>query len=585
MSTEIDKPKAIVLLKDSKDERWAPFCRSLNYIAQVEIIEIIENFDAGQFSGAEAVFFDRHCLKFIKESHTNKSTMIFFQDELTEIEKVDFPTLNLSNFEEQDLQRILTVYLLPKRFTGVTTLLEKGSMLYGEKIQNANSIGTCLDKLSAHLQRINGFKLSKRILEFRQTLLAPIFLSLENMRTDNITYAEFQVGANSRKILVNIRVPISEESVENYLEELKGSKNIYWQQIRESADLKIAIFHSQYKEIELLLGWYSAEEKGRKSSSFLWKESIKSLKREELSRPVDDYSFQLISDIRIQDESDKIDLQLASESIDILALPEKIVRLLEKLKIDNTKLSDEIERNKESEKESKRQIIQLQKICSDKENLATSTTKNIEIQAKNYKLKISDLESQIDSLKTQYKINYQQQNELTADKNSKNETTAKLEQSIRSLENEKSQIHEKYLNEQKKFSLLEQKYNNLFKDSMKKDKDILDLRSETLKLKKESDQKSKEDGNGKNATGAIEAGGTTKIKDLELKELKLKQELKKALFKIESQEKGVKAHQQEFADKLKLMEQKLQAAKTKEIDLLKKIEELSVSLKKASKAA
>jgi hypothetical protein len=61
--------------------------------------------------------------------------------------------------------------------------------------------------------------------------------------------------------------------------------------------------------------------------------------------------------------------------------------------------------------------------------------------------------------------------------------------------------------------------------------------------------------------------------------------VKKLSFKVESQEKNLRVIQNDATEKQRMLDQKLRAAKNKEVELLKRIEELTTSLKKASKVA
>jgi hypothetical protein len=150
------------------------------------------------------------------------------------------------------------------------------------------------------------------------------------------------------------------------------------------------------------------------------------------------------------------------------------------------------------------------------------------------------------------------------------------------------------LQQQKKIQLLEQKITLQGKELIVKENTINTLKqaldakkdkeSNLATLNKMQDLKQAEVKEQKQDQAQIKTL-LIRIKDLESNEIKFKQEIKKLSFQIESSKKSAEVKKDGASDKIRIMEKKLEEAKQKEIELLKKIETLTLSLKKFTRAA
>jgi len=494
--------------------------------------------------------------------------------------------LLLDQIPTTDLIRIMHLYLNPKRLAGVTPLLEKGAVIVGEKVQSLDQTGTLLDKLTTYLERVEGFELKERLMDLRQVLSGVLTKSFKHASEATNLYptVDFQVGASKSKIVVNIRFPRGSLSIYDISLQSIDGRDLFWQQLWQCSDLLMATHHLQYDEIELMLLLNQASRPNLQSfRSFLSKTSERSLKKDNLLIAPASFDFQILSDIRLKDqEKVTATLEKNSDQIDLGSLPEEVVKKIEILSEQSAFLKEQNDRQGSLLREAQIKFAQVAKELSQKRGEVVRISKATELQQEAFRSKIAELEKQLETTKNA-KVN-QATTVDAASANNLNEAISKLETSLRAAENEKNQFAERASNEQKKVSAYEQKYSALYKELSIKDKEIIDLKATVLKIKKESTANATSAA----ATGAKDAASeanTAKIKEFEAREGVLKQELRKVMFKLENQEKNVKFIQTEAGEKTKLLEQKLQGAKTKEVELLKKIDELSAALKKASKAA
>lgn len=494
--------------------------------------------------------------------------------------------LLLDQLPTTDLIRIIHLYLNPKRLTGVTPLLEKGSIIVGEKVQSTDQTGTLLDKLATYLERIEGFELKERLLDLRQVLSGVLTKSFKHASeaTDIYPTLDFQVGASKSKIVVNIRFPRGSLNISDFALQSIDGRDLFWQQVWQCSDLLVVTHHLQHDEIELMVVLNQATRPNLLSfRSFLKKVSERSQKKDNLLSAPASFDFRILSDIRLKDQEQvTATIQTNSDEIDLGSLPEEVVKKLEKLSEQSAFLKEQSDRQGALLRDAQIKFAQVAKELSQKRGEVVRISKVNESQQDTFRIKIAELEKQIETVKNA-KVN-QSTNIDNAATNNLNEVISKLETSLRATENEKNQFAERVANEQKKVSIYEQKYSTLYKELGIKDKEIMDLKATLIKIKKEG---TTNPASGATAGAKDSATDTSaaKIKELEAREGVLKQELRKVMFKLENQEKNVKFIQAEAAEKTKLLEQKLQGAKTKEVELLKKIDELSAALKKASKAA
>ncbi|MGE3260371.1 MAG: hypothetical protein AB7K68_01195 [Bacteriovoracia bacterium] len=497
--------------------------------------------------------------------------------------------LNISDLSATDMARILHLYLIPKRVAGVIPLLEKNAVILGEKIQGPESIGSSLDRLATYLEQMESFELKLRIPDLRQVLSAVLLESYRLAKASNTFYPtiDFQVGISAKKLVINLRFQNNSLSLSNLASGALNGTDLFWQQAWLCSDLSLFTEHTAHQELEVMFMLFKPQ---RDSSavfhSLLLKTLEKSGKRENLLSKPQDFTFQFLSDVRLKKVdvgSVQMDANEISSDIDLGTLPEPVQAKLKELTESLAFSQDQLASRENEVREIIARLSAVELEMQQKRGEVLRLGKINQAQSGTAAKRIRDLERRLQNLQAQQQAEQRAVKETKSDAGTA-EILPKLEANIRVLEGEKLQLQEKFTSEQRRYAALEQKYNALYKELSAKDKDINELKSGMLKLRKENDKNENAAAAAKSAT-AVSSNDSAKVKELELRETALKQELKKMVFKVENNEKNVKAIQNESAEKMKLFEQKLQAAKAKELELLKKIDDLAALVKKASKAA
>lgn len=597
-------PKVLLLQKPNSEEEsaaWARLLKALRAFAQPEAKERAETVTVTELQSLTQewnhVFLDLRLVDLPSFSTLALPNVTLVRKEAFSWHTPDsrklmlstlkqYPCLLLEQLPATDFVRIAHLLMAPKRLAGVVPLMEKGALILGEKVQSLDNIGTLLDKLGLYLERLEGFTLGSRVNDLRQVLSASLHEAMRQAQKVEANYptVSFQVGASKNKLVVNMRFPRGDLPTEDLALLALDGRNLYWQQMWLCGDLMMVTHHTQYDEIELMFMIGSAGARNlQQFRSFLFRTSERSNKKENLLAPPQNYDFHVLSELRLKEQQAvATDLDENLGDIDFGSLPESVVKKIAKLSEECTYYKESAEKRSAVTKSLQETLAHQGKELNKKRNDIIRLMKAAETQNERAHKKISELEKRIEQLAavaTQGNANKDNGAAALLQAN-----VTKLEIALRAAENEKVQLNEKALNEAKKVTVYENKYSALYKELSSKDKEIGELKSNLLKLKKEKSTKSN-DANPSAAASAATEGLAAKLKETEAREAALKQELRKISFKMENHEKNVKAIQSEALEKSKLMEQKLQGAKTKELELMKKIEELSGALKKASKAA
>jgi hypothetical protein len=497
------------------------------------------------------------------------------------------PSLMLEQLSAGDLIRVLHLQFMPKRLAGVVPVMEKGSVIVAEKIQSTDGIGTLIDKLCVYFGRTEGFALKERLPDLRQVLSAVLLEAYCQAKTTGSDYptVDFQVGMNKGKIAVNLRFPRGKLVMDDIPALAMNGLDPLWHQAWACSDLLLLTEHTQYDEIELLMLFVRPERRQHgEFRSFLIKKSDRSSKKENLFVSSQNYDFHVLSDIRLKEKEEFLFATEEEDTdLDINSLPVEVVEKLANLSKESAFLRDQTLKKDDLLRDAHSKIVHMNKSLGQKQNEFVRLTKSSAMKLEILQRKVNELEKAVakaSETKLPTAAEKAENNFATEAK----ETIVRLEQALRAAENEKGQLNERASREQKKVTVLEQKYTTLYRDIGVKDKELSDLKAQLLKLKKEATAGAAEAKAAAASSGAQD-GASAKLKESEARENVLKQELRKLAFKVENNEKNVKAIQQEADEKNKLLEQKLQAAKAKELELIKKVEDLSALLKKASKAA
>jgi len=268
-------------------------------------------------------------------------------------------------------------------------------------------------------------------------------------------------------------------------------------------------------------------------------------------------------------------------------LPPEVIHRLGKLEQESDFYRDQAKKKEAFVKEAVAKITEANREISKKRNELLRLAKTKEAQGESLSRKIGDLEKRLEKSISAHASHATAAKESAAHAPAATpDNSGKLEAALKTAENEKNQLQEKLLREEKKVTAFEQKYSALYKEITQKDKELNEMKVMLVKARKEQSAALAAAASASGGAGVanIEALNA-KVKDAETRDASSRQELKKMSFKIEQHDKNVKAIQSESVEKIKLLEQKLQGAKTKELELLKKIDELNLALKKAAKAA
>jgi hypothetical protein len=601
MNKEKEKPKILLLYKQENEanEDWSRLMKALSSfnqtekqerettVATEELISLSENWDH--------IFLDISLAEFSKLQETTLKNLTLVKKDnfswnnpearkLTSGVLTKFPCLVLEKIILSDLIRILHLYLNPKRLSGTTPLLEKGALIIAEKIQALDKLGTLMDKLSSYFEKLEGFALVDRIPDLRQLLQAIIQKAFQESKQLNPEYptVDFQVGVTKNKLAINLRFPRGNISFDTISQTILDGRDLFWSLMWSCSDLSLITHHLQYDEIETM--FFFSQEKRQNMATFktlLWKTSERSMKTDSLMVAPQNFDFKILSEMKLKDHAvEHLELSQSEKGIDFGALPDEVVKKMAKLTEEGIFLKEQSTKREEMLRYVQTKYVDATKELNQKKSEVMKLMKTNHLIQEASNQKLADFEKKIEFLSTVNK-----EKNLAKDNSPTQvlqEAITKLEASLRASELEKNQLNEKATNEQKKVANLEQKYSTIFKEVAAKEKEIGKLKAAVVKIRKESTSSAGD------INGAASAGNDSiaqKLKETELRENTLKQELRKLAFKLEHADKNVKAIQNEAAEKNKLLEQKLQSAKIKEVELLKKIDELSAALKKAAKAA
>lgn len=600
------KPKTLLLRKRfngvpeaSESVRWARLGKALKTFTDFEELEVDANDDfspSNYLEGQDHLFLDADLAPWVDlEKSPLPGTTLIFDESMPWNELANrqlylktltrHPSLVLDDLNVTDLVRILHLFLMPKRLAGVVPVMEKGSLIVGEKVMDRHNIGSLIDRLSAYFDKTEGLLLKARIPDLRQVLFGLIQEGLRCATSANVTYpfVDFQASAGAQKLSVNMRFPRGDLNFDQLTGQVLSGSAIFWQQVWLCSDVLVLNYHKQHEEIEVTLLICHAERNSKSLyKSFLFKTSERSAKKENLLEAPANFTFKALSDIHSRKNEQVLISENGNGSVDEIdfgSLPANVSEKIHSLDEQCRSLSENIQKKDAQLQAAVRKSQQLERDLAAKRGELIRAGKMQESRLEASETRIRELESALEkSKKTSH------ENAITGAQNSapaNQEALSRLEAMLRAAENEKNHLRETITHEQKRVTIFEQKYSSLYKDISLKEREINDLKAAFGKIRKEKSSVSTNQA----SSPEISEKTSEKSKEADDRESTYKQELRKLTFKLESQEKNTKAIQNESAEKLKMLDQKLKIAKAKEIELLKKIEDLMSSLKKAVKAA
>jgi len=490
------------------------------------------------------------------------------------------PLLVFGDFSATDLVRVLHLYLMPKRLAGVTPLMSKGTTILGEKVMEPNAVGMLLDRVSTFLEKVDDFRLRARVPDFRQVLSALLIEGLRHAREKGVTYpfVDFQLAAAPEKLALNLRFPRGNLSLGKLRRDVLAGTSLFWHQIWLCSDYLLVTHHLAQDEFEVMALLCRPERNEVVNfRSFLTKEASGRQRRDDLLSAPGGFRFALISEITAKDIGD-VELFDRDENFDetqLAELPEAIVQKIRQLNEVARVKTDHLRRKDQQVQELTVKNRQLTQDLNERRKEIIKLTQTREMNDETAEKKIRELELAVSRAPAESAPTPREKAAATSNQ----ELVTRLEGMLRAAENEKSQLKEGTANEQRRASMLEQKYAQLYKDLAAREREITELRAAIGKFRKEAEKPSRL------PAAEEKKDAIAKMRELEERDSTQRQDIKRLAYKIESQEKQLKVQQNEIAEKQKLFDQKLKAAKAKEVELLRRIEELSANLKKAGKAA
>lgn len=496
--------------------------------------------------------------------------------------------LTLDGISAGDLVRILHLYLVPFRQAGVAPVMEKGSVILGEKLMDMHNVGLYLDRVAAYFGQVDKFALEQRVPDLRQVLSALLFEAYRNAKLTEALHpaVDFQLSASAGKIAVNLRFPAAGLDVDALRASILAGEDLFWTQAWQCSDLLLLTYHVQHDELEVLLALFHPERPPRSQGrSLLFRRLSHSARKGNLLVAPESYAFKLVSEIRAKETTAILvatgDADTALGEVELGGLPPEVLQKIRRINEEADKLRDQVRTKEALLQEASTRYHETSRELNMKRGEVIRAGKLLEAEAQKYEKRIRELETRISDLR-------RAQHEKTAADREQlasavpTDSVRQLENLLRAAENERAQLRETIANEKRKATIIEQKYSALFRDNAQKERELLELKASVMKFRKDAAQAKAQT---QDAPGAVDAAALlSKLKEAEDRELHQKMELRKLQYKVDSHEKGFKAVQNEAGEKLRLLDQKLKEAKAREMELLRKIEELTGNLKKAKAA-
>ncbi|MGZ3706845.1 MAG: hypothetical protein ACXVA8_12525, partial [Bdellovibrionota bacterium] len=437
--------------------------------------------------------------------------------------------------------------------------------------------------------KLEGFTLGARLPDLRQVLSALLLEALHFAAEKSALYpyVDFQLSVSQQKLAVNLRFPLGAAPMGTLIRGALTGSELFWQQVWQCSDATVFTHHENQGELEVMILFCRPGRNTHGSfRTLLHKTFSGASRREDLLDPPQNYRFMLVSEIQAQENTE---MQVFSqenpeegfEGMDLNGVPEAVTSRVRQLADQTRVLTDHLARKNEQLEESLLKNQQLTRELNSRRAELIRSAQAKEALADANERRIHELEASL--AKAKENASHESPSRGGQNGGAMTEMLAKMESTLRAAENEKNHLRDNATHEQRRATLLEQKYTNLYKELANKDRELNDLRNTVSRLRKDQNH----DRSAKTASASEEAKDNLlpKLKELEERESFFKQEVKKLSFKVEAHEKNIRAVQNDAAEKQRLIDQKLKEAKTKEVELLKRIEELTNSLKKASKAA
>ena len=499
---------------------------------------------------------------------------------------VRFPLFSQQNFPTTDTVRFLYLYLQPKRLAGVTALSEKGSVVVGEKLQSLSALGSLADKACAYLEQLDGFELKGRLLDLRVVLPALVieaFRSTEREKSE-FSAVDFQLSASAHRMAINLRFPAGGISSEELRELILSGRSLAWRQAWECSDQFVILEHEMHRELEVFAVLHRTERTpGILGKTLLFRKLPRSGRKENYLESPDGFQFQILSEIRLrqlESVEDEASIDELAHGIDFGSMPEATANKVKEILEGSRKQTEELAYKDSVILRSQERNLELDKALTAKRAELINLGKVRERETYQHEKELKELRR---LLRAQERA--EQAATVAADaKAAKNtdipETLRKLELALQASEERVRRITEDLKKSDKNVTLLENRLKDAHEELRKRTEEVFNLKAINVNLRNKEPPKQVAPVEDLKAKAELEG----KVKAAEEKALNLAKENRRLQYKVDTNEKNVKAIQEASLEKNKLMEAKLAEAKTKEVELRKRIEDLTAMLKKAKVA-
>lgn len=494
---------------------------------------------------------------------------------------VQLPCILIKNIPTIEIMRVCYNLVLPRSGGGITHFFEKGATVLVEKIQSLNTIGEILDKASVYIWQERK-QLVSRLVEIRQVVTSLVYEAYAQSTKANFPYptVDIQLVANPEKFAFTLRFPANGATATALKQSILSAKNFTWYMAWQASDLFMINEYSGANEIEVKVLLYAGRTYNEPSYRSI---AVRNFSERgvatSLLAPLKNYEFKTIAELG--KDTLAVTSEISALSTDELsALPPAARARINQLEANIKQLNTQIERRvKQTQKGSELLSEVRGKIAKQKGEMVIAAREHQKEKTK-LERSVSALEEKIE----EYKNDTSLQEAAKSIKNMED-----ISKKLEALESEKNELKSKLEMEKLKLEESEEKIKRHATTIDVKNKEVAEYR--TMLAEKKQDiltlkgQISALERAVQKAESDSKAGQKMNSRGAESKDASSKQELKALKFKLEHAEKTHLAKVNDANEKVKMLEKKLDAAKQKELELIRKIQQLTADARKLGKDA
>lgn len=546
-----------------------------------------------QFKDAKAIFIDVRLIEVVNHieasEHSGQNYIIYSLEEINYHAAMQDPNIGkalqnhsylaLHALAGAEVLRTVQSFLFPERAPGLVASVPKDSKVVVEKLESRNDIGWTLDLFAYYWRNANEVE-GRRIDDFlllANSIILEAFAETSNAGLDYPS-VQFQCFGNDKKLAFATRFPANKQSAADFQAKIIDNKQTYWFNSWQLANNLVIIHYENEDEVEVKASIYpSAPNDPTSLHSVLTRNVTDGSSGSNLTNPPNS-----IQPIRIE----QILLELPREhrsSIsalfegDVAMSGENKDLVYGKLAVKQSGLLNQMNER----------IEQEQKRFEDKQSRSSRLLTDAKTELEETKKKYLQAKNQIKMLESEKKRLSTENAEANNDDSKKQLHEQSRE--VKVIAAEKAKAEEKLSISEKRIGLLEKKVEQYKREKEEKEKEAAESKPIILKLTKELEraQVAIKEAQNQQPKQVENSGAEKKIKmlseklmDAQKKEQDLQLALKKLSLKLEQAENTIKATKNQGGGKEKQLERQLEASKTKEKELLKKLTELQEALKK-----